>query len=119
MYKFSLLFRSVGHREKTHKVTPATGVEHGDIEMKDYVILTHGEDNNSLPPHTMMMDVTMTHDRYGRTTQCTNGTLPHRVSSIGTPQPDGVLNNVVRSLLFFRTHRETSILTGELPEESK
>jgi hypothetical protein len=33
----------------------------------------------------------MTHDRYGRTTQRTNGTLTHRVSSTGTPQSDGVL----------------------------
>jgi len=42
----------------------------------------------------------MTHVLYGRTTprQSTNGALPHRVSSTvtGAPQPDGVLNNVVR-----------------------
>jgi hypothetical protein len=41
-------------------------------------------------------DVTMTHDRYGRTTQRTNGALTHRVSSTGTPQSDGSLNKVVR-----------------------
>ena len=35
---------------------------------------------------TLMMDVTMTLDRYGRTTQRTNGTLTHRVSSTGAPQ---------------------------------
>ena len=38
----------------------------------------------------------MTHDRYGRTTQYTNGTLTHRVPSTGTPQPDGVLNKASR-----------------------
>jgi hypothetical protein len=38
----------------------------------------------------------MTHDRYGRTTQYTNGALTHRVSSTGSPQSDGVLNKTVR-----------------------
>ena len=42
---------------------------------------------------TLMMDVTMTHDRFGCSTQCTNGTLTHRVSSTGTPQSDGALKN--------------------------
>jgi hypothetical protein len=96
----------------------------------------------------------MTHDRYGRTTQHTNGALTHRVSSTDVPQPDGVLNKSVRMnirhyrqiytdspdpivvltitvstsghvyedfprLIFIHTHREVSILTGELPEESE
>jgi hypothetical protein len=38
----------------------------------------------------------MTHDRYGRTTQHTNGALTHRVPSTGAPQPDGTLNKEVR-----------------------
>ncbi len=38
----------------------------------------------------------MTHDRYGRTTQRTNGVLTHRVSSTGAPQPDGALNKTAR-----------------------
>jgi hypothetical protein len=42
------------------------------------------------------MDVTMTHYRYGRTTQLTNGVLTHRVSSTGAPQPDGALNKAAR-----------------------
>ncbi len=49
------------------------------------------------------MDVTMTHDRYGRTTQHTNGALTHRVSSTGAPQPDGALNKAVRiKLRYYR-----------------
>jgi hypothetical protein len=40
--------------------------------------------------------LTMTHDRYGRTTQYTNGSLSHRVSSTGAPQPDGSLNKAAR-----------------------
>jgi hypothetical protein len=42
------------------------------------------------------MDVTMTHDHYGCTTQHTNGALTHRVSSSGAPQPDGTLNKAGR-----------------------
>jgi hypothetical protein len=96
----------------------------------------------------------MTHDRYGRTTQHTNGTLTHRVPSTGAPQSDGALNKEVRMkirhyhqiytdrpdpivflpisvntsgrvyedfarLFFLHTHREPSILAGELPEESE
>ncbi len=45
MYRRNLLLRSVGHRLKTHRITPATGNERGDIEIKDYVILSHGEDD--------------------------------------------------------------------------
>ena len=93
MCRFSLLLRSVGHRVETHRITPAAGNERGDIEIKDYVILSHGEDDR-LPPHTLVMDVTMTHDRYGRTTQRTNGALTHRVSSTGAPQPGAVLETL-------------------------
>jgi hypothetical protein len=93
--KLSLFLRSVGHRVTTHKVTPATGNEHGDIQIRDYVILTRGEDNR-MSPRTLLMDVTMTHDHYGRTTHRTNGTLTHGVSSTGSPQSDGALNNEAR-----------------------
>jgi hypothetical protein len=153
VYRLSLLLRSVGHRVKTHRITPATGNERGDIEIQDYVILPRGEDDR-LPVRTLVMDVTMTHDRYGRTTQHTNGALTHRVSSTGAPQPDGTLNKEDRMkirhyrqiyvdrfnpivflpitvstagrvyedfarLLFLHAHREASILTGELSEESE
>ncbi len=115
--------------------------------------MSHGEDDR-LPPRTLVMDVTMTHDRYGRTTQDTNGAITQRVSSTGDPQTDGVLNKTVRMkiryyrqiyvdrphpivflpiavstsgrvyedfarLFFLHAHREVSILTGELPEESE
>ncbi len=51
-----------------------------------------GEDNG-LPARTFMLDVTMTHDRYGRTTQHTNGARTHRIPSNGAPHPDGALKN--------------------------
>ncbi len=77
VYRLSLLLRSVGHRVKTHRITPDPDNERGDIEIQDYVFLPRGKDDR-LPPRTLVMDVTMTHDRYGRTTQHTNGTITHR-----------------------------------------
>jgi hypothetical protein len=70
--RFSLFLRSVCHRVKTHRITPAPDNERGDIEIQDYFIWTRGEDDR-FPPRTLVMDVTMTHDRYGHTTQHTNG----------------------------------------------
>jgi hypothetical protein len=95
VYKLSLLLRSVGHRVQTHRITPVADNERGEIEIKDYVILPRREDDG-LPPRTLVLDVTMTHDRYGRTTQRTNGALIHRVPSTGAPQSDGVLNKTTR-----------------------
>jgi hypothetical protein len=46
---------SVGHRIKTHRITPATVNERGDIEIKDYVILPHVEDDR-LPPSSDTRD---------------------------------------------------------------
>jgi hypothetical protein len=95
VYRLSLLLRSIGHRVKTDRISPATGMKRGDIAIKDYVILPHREDDR-IPPRTLVMDFTMTHDLYGRTTQHTNGTLSHRVSSTGAPQSDGALNKATR-----------------------
>ena len=44
------LLGSVGHKLKIHKITPVIGKEHGDIEMKDYVVLPRGQDNRLLHP---------------------------------------------------------------------
>ena len=45
VFNLSLLFRSVGHRVKTHKVTTTSGIELRDIKIKDHVVLSPGEDN--------------------------------------------------------------------------
>jgi hypothetical protein len=85
VYEVSLLFRSVGHRVKTHKVdstSTVSGNEHGSIEIKDYVVLSRGEDN---------------HDWYGHTTHHTNGPLTHNISSTVAPHPDDFLKNEVRT----------------------
>ncbi len=39
VYKLGVLLGSVGHKVKIHKITPVTGKERGDIEIRDYVIL--------------------------------------------------------------------------------
>jgi hypothetical protein len=39
MYRLGGILGSVGHRVKIHKITPATGKEQGDLEIKDYVVL--------------------------------------------------------------------------------
>ena len=57
--------------------------------------MPRGEDDR-IPPRTLVMDVTMTHDRYGRTTQHANGALTNRVPSTGAPHPDGTLNKAAR-----------------------
>ena len=64
-------------------------------KLQKYVVSLRGDDN-PIPPHIWIMDVTMTHDRYGRTTQHTNGALTHRVSTTGPPHPDGALKNATR-----------------------
>ena len=59
VYRLSSMLRSVGHRVKTHKVTPAVGHEHGDIEIGRYIVLPCGQDNR-LPPRSLLLDFTMT-----------------------------------------------------------
>jgi hypothetical protein len=40
VYLLGDIFGSVGHRVKIHKITPATGKERDDLEIKDYVVFT-------------------------------------------------------------------------------
>ena len=67
VYKMGTPLGSVGHRVKIHKITPATGKERGDLEIKDYVVLQNPQtQDNRLPPlHTLIVDFTMTHVRFG------------------------------------------------------
>jgi hypothetical protein len=39
VYKLGSLLGYVGHRVKMHNITPATGKERGDLEVKDYVVM--------------------------------------------------------------------------------
>jgi hypothetical protein len=56
--KLGALLGSVGHKVKGHKITPATGKDRGDIEIKYYVVLQKPQaQDNCLPPsHTLIMD---------------------------------------------------------------
>ena len=89
---------SVGHRVTLHKITRPTDKERGDIEIKDYVVLQKPQTQDNLlpPPHTLIMDFTMTHVRFGRSNLHLIGQLTNTRSSDGSPDPDGVLKEVSR-----------------------
>ena len=67
VYKLGTFLGSVGHRVKIHNITCPTGKERGDLEIKDFVVLQkpQTQDNRLPPPHTLIMDYTMTHIRFG------------------------------------------------------
>jgi hypothetical protein len=39
VYHLGVIFGSVGHRVKIHKITPVTDKERDDLEIKGYVVL--------------------------------------------------------------------------------
>ena len=98
VYKLGVILGSVGHKVKIHKITPATGKERGDIDIKDYVVLQNpqGQDNRLPPPRTLIMDFTMTHVRFGCSQLHPIGQLTHTRRSDGAPDPDGGLKKTVR-----------------------
>ena len=67
VYRLGVMFGPLAHKVKIHEITPTTGKERGDIEIKDYVVLQtpQGQDNRLPPPRTLIMDFTMTHVRFG------------------------------------------------------
>ena len=93
-----MLLGSVGDKVKIHKITPATGKERGDIEVKDYVVLQKPrvQDNRLPAPHTLIVDFRMTHVRFGRSHLHPMGQLTHTGRSDGTPDPVGDLKESVR-----------------------
>jgi hypothetical protein len=70
VYRLGGILGSVDHKVKIHKITPATGRERGDLEIKDYVVLQKPQEQTDRlpPPRTLILDFTMTHTRYGRYT---------------------------------------------------
>ncbi len=73
---------------------PATGKERGDIEIKDYVVMQKPQPQTTRlpPPHTLIMDYTMTHVRFGRShlhpmVQLTNTILDGHPTNRATGQP--------------------------------
>ena len=98
VYRLGDILGSVGHRVKIHKITPATGKERGDVEIRDYVVLQKPRDVTDClpPPRTLILDFTMTHTCYGRSHLSSLGQLTHTRRSDGVPEPDGALRTVVR-----------------------
>ncbi len=93
VYRLGGILGSVGHKVKIHKITPVTGKERGDLEIKDYVILQkpHKQTAQLPPPRTLIMDFTMTHPLYGRSHVHPIGQLTNIRCSDGAPEPDGTL----------------------------
>ncbi len=98
VYKLGTLLGSVGHRVKIHNITPATDKERGDLEIKDYVVMQKPQPqaNRLPPPHTPIMDYTMTHIRFGLSHVHPMVQLTNIRRSDGAPDTDGALKDVVR-----------------------
>ncbi len=96
---------SVGHRVKIHKITPVTGKEMGDLEIKDYVVLQKPQEQADLlpPPRTLILDFTLTNTRYGSSHGHTTGQLTNTRRSDGAPEFDGTLREVdKKKILHYR-----------------
>ncbi len=78
---------SMGHKVKIHKITPATGKERGDLEIKDYVVLQKPQEKTDRlpPPRTLILDFTMTHPHSGRSHVHPIGQLTNIRRSDGAP----------------------------------
>jgi hypothetical protein len=102
VYHLDGIFGSVGHRVKIHKITPVTGKERVDLEIKDYVVLQKPlqQADRLPPPRTLIMDFTLTHTRYDSSHVYTTGHLTNIRSSDGTPELDGALREVTRTKIY-------------------
>jgi hypothetical protein len=110
VYRSGGILGSVGHRVKIHTITPATGKERGDLEIKDYVVLQKPqEQDDRLPPRTRILDFTLTHTLYGRKPMAF---LPVAVDTSGHVYDD------FSRLLFLHANSEASALANEILEES-
>ncbi len=113
VYRLGDILGSVGHKVKIHKITPATGKERGDLEIKDYVVLQKPQEKTDRlpPPRTLILDFTMTHPRYGRSLLNVTGQLTNTRRSDGAPEPDGVIKVVARKKILHNALNRVSSLT--------
>jgi hypothetical protein len=105
VYRLVDIFGPVGHRIKIHKITPETGKERDDLEIKDYVVLQKPleQDDRLPPPRTLILDFTLTHTRYDSSHVHTTGQLTNISRSDGAPELDGTLREVARTkILHYR-----------------
>jgi hypothetical protein len=96
VYRLGVILGSVGHRVKIHKITPETGKERGDLEVKDYVVLQKPQEQADRlpPPRTLILDFTLTHTLYGSSHVHTTGQVTNTRCSDGAPELDGALREV-------------------------
>ncbi len=105
VYRLGDILGLVGHRVKVHKITPVTGKERGDLEIKDYVVLQKPQEQADRlpPPRTLILVFTLTHTRYDSSHVHTTGQLTNTRSSDDAPELDGALREVVRKkILHYR-----------------
>jgi hypothetical protein len=55
VYKLVVLLDSVGHRKKIHKITSTTGKEQGDIELKNYVVVSCKNPYNRITVYLLLV----------------------------------------------------------------
>jgi hypothetical protein len=81
VYRLGDILGSVGHKVKIHKITPATGKERCDLEIKDYVVRSRLIDYDRTP-YVCQLSIRI---------QITNsnGQLTNISRSDGAPEPDG------------------------------
>jgi hypothetical protein len=105
VYRLGGILGTVGHRVEIHKITPVTGKERGDLEIKDYALLQKPQEQTDRlpPPRTLILDFTLTHTRYGSSHVHTTGQLTNTRCSDGDPELDGTLREVDRKkILHYR-----------------
>jgi hypothetical protein len=93
------ILSSVGHRVKIHNITPATGKERGDVEIRDYVVLQNPRDLTDClpPPRTLILDLTLKYTCFGKSQLSSLGQLTHTRRTDGVPELDGALRTVARA----------------------
>jgi hypothetical protein len=114
VYRLGGILGSVGHKVKIHKITPDTGKERGDLEIKDCVVLQKpNEQTDQLPPpRTLIMVFTVTHPHYGRSHVYPIGQMTNIRRSDGAPEPDGSLRVTVRKKIL---HYQSSSMRIFIP----
>ena len=75
-------------RSTGDKITPTTGKERGDLELKDYAVLQKPQEQTDRLPHprTLILDFTLTHTRFGRSHVHSIGQLTHTSRSDGASE---------------------------------
>jgi hypothetical protein len=96
VYRLGVILGSVGHRVKIHKITSVTGKERGDVEIRDDVVLQKPRELTDCfpPPRKLILDFTLTHNRFGRSQLSSLGQLTDTRRTDGVPEPDGALRTV-------------------------